>query len=639
MKKIFFVTVISVVFLMLASCGGGSKTENGSENNDNDSDIEETEDGDTENNDDSDTGEGVDDVDLTGSVFSMPKMNPSGNIPLSAEVPMDSAGIAKVTVKVADKQSEREPFLREYAVDGNASETVKIPVLGLFSDYGNKVTVTASDADGKVVDEKTFTIKTKSLPKDFPAITMTGTIDAGWTMVNWLRTPRSRTEMNGIALDELGRVRWYTDLPFPVCFPIVVKDDAFYCGGGEAETHVTKYDFMGYVLEDVDVAPLGYKNVHHEVFIKPDGHYLIGVDSAGSEYIEDRVIEIDPGDPSEPKLRRVWDLNDTLPDLADLFMDMRPTSTEIPGQTNNPLHHNAVFYDESDNCIIVGSQTAGIVKLNHAGYLKWYLAPHLVGLIDDDDNDGKSDSFMKNYNPDNQMTWIGDYYQQDGDNFSIGEKYVNKRAPINGIPFKDYSAFEFAYPEFFLTPLDKNGKEIDDLSVKQGFMPHEDFSWPFRAHNPTILKNGNLMLFDNGLARNFRPIPISKNHFSRVVEYKITPDKDGYGGTIQQIWEYILEDDPMWHSMSIIVSGANELENGNRLITSGSLGSSFIPDIFRNTYGDGPIGAFIVEIDPKDNSEKNRITLDRYIDDEYPVNEFSAFRAYRFEISASLRNK
>ena len=630
MKRFFVFTTIVFVFLMLVSCGGSSKPANDSDNSNND-------DGDTEQSDADVEEDDAGDIDLTGSVFSAPKMNPSGNIPLSAEIPMKSAGISKVSVKVADKEAGREPFAREYTVAGDAAETVKIPVLGLFPAYGNKVTVTAADESGKTVDEKTFTLKTGELPKDFPAITMTGTINSGWTMVNWLRTPRSRTEMNGIALDELGRVRWYSDLPFPVCFPIVIKDDTFYCGGGEEESHVTKYDFMGYVLEDIDVAPLGYKNVHHEVFIKPDGNYLLGVDKAGSGYIEDRVIEINPADPANPQLRHVWNLNDTLPDLADLFMDMQPTSTEIPGQTNNPLHHNAVFYDESDDSIIVGSQTAGIAKLTMSGYLKWYLAPHLFGLIDDADGDGKSDSFTEKYDPANQMTWVGDYSQKDGEKTVAGEKYVNERAPINGIPYKVYSEFEFKYPEFFLTPLDKNGKEIEDLSVKQGLEAHEDFSWPFRAHNPTILKNGNLMLFDNGLARNFEFPPISQNHYSRVVEYKITPDKDGYGGTIQQIWEYVLNDDPMWYSMSLIVSGANELENGNRLITSGSLGSSFIPEMFRSAYGDGPTGAFIVEIDPEDNSEKNRIKLDRYIDDDYPINEFSAFRAYRFEISASLK--
>ena len=627
MKRFFVLTAVVVVFSMLVSCGGGKS--------------DPATDGDSETPDEDETTdeEGVTDTDLTGSVFSMPKINPSGNIPLSAAVPMKTAGVAKVTVEVADIDGKSAPFKREYTVSEDAAENVEIPVLGLFPAYKNQVTVAAVDASGKAIDEKTFEIATKALPKDFPAIEMSGKIDSGWTMVNWLRTPRSRTEMNGIALDEEGRVRWYSDLAFPVCFPIVIKDDTFYCGGGEGETHVTKYDFMGYVLEDIDVAPLGYKNVHHEVFIKPDGNYLVGVDKAGSDYIEDRVIEINPSDPANPQLRSVWNLNDTLPDVADLFMDMQPTSTEIPGQTNNPLHHNAAFYDESDDSVIIGSQTAGIVKLTHSGYVKWYLAPHLFGLIDDDNKDGKSDSFMSKYDPAKQTTWVGDYSQKDGDRVVAGEKYVNERTPINGIPYKVYSDFEFKYSEFFLTPLDKNGNEIEDLSVKQGLMPHEDFSWPFRAHNPTILKNGNLMIFDNGLSRNFEFPPISMYHFSRVVEYKIVPDKDGYGGTIQQMWEYVLENDPMWYSMSLIVSGANELENGNRLITSGSLGSSFIPELFRNQYGDGPVGALIIEIDPKDNSEKNRIKLDRYIDDDYPINEFSAFRAYRFNISASLKNK
>ncbi|MBP5406190.1 aryl-sulfate sulfotransferase [bacterium] len=641
MKRFLILTAVLSAFLMVVSCGGNDRTEN-VEQNDNDEadDRDETDDSDKNDEDgsgNSDCSESVAETDLKGSVFEMPKINPSGNIPLSAAVPMQTAGIAKVSVRIADKDPDKKQFSREYDIPDDAAETVQIPVLGLFPAYKNQVTVTASDKDGRTVDEKTFGIKTSCLPKDFPKIKVSGTIDSGWTMVNWLRTPRSRTEMNGIALDEQGRVRWYSDLAFPVCFPIVIKDETFYCGGGEGETHVTRYDFMGYVLEDIDVAPLGYRNVHHEVFIKPDGNYLIGVDKADSGYIEDRVIEINPADPANPQLRGAWNLNDTLPDVADLFIDMQPASTEIPGQTNNPIHHNAIFYDESDDSLIVGSQTAGIVKLTHSGYVKWYLAPHLFALIDDADNDGKSDSFTAKYDPANQMTWTGDYSQEKDGKTVAGEKYVNKRAPINGIPYKVYSDFEFSYPEFLLTPLDKNGSEIEDLSVKQGFASHEDFSWPFRAHNPTILKNGNIMIFDNGLARNFSTIPISQKHFSRVVEYRITPDKDGYGGTIRQIWEYILEDDPMWYSMSIIVSGANELENGNRLITSGSLGSSFIPEMFRKAYGDGPVGAFIVEVDPKDNSEKNRITLDRYIDDDYPVNEFSAFRAYRFEISASLR--
>ena len=331
MKRFFVLTAVVVVFSMLVSCGGGKS--------------DPATDGDSETPDEDETTdeEGVTDTDLTGSVFSMPKINPSGNIPLSAAVPMKTAGVAKVTVEVADIDGKSAPFKREYTVSEDAAENVEIPVLGLFPAYKNQVTVAAVDASGKAIDEKTFEIATKALPKDFPAIEMSGKIDSGWTMVNWLRTPRSRTEMNGIALDEEGRVRWYSDLAFPVCFPIVIKDDTFYCGGGEGETHVTKYDFMGYVLEDIDVAPLGYKNVHHEVFIKPDGNYLVGVDKAGSDYIEDRVIEINPSDPANPQLRSVWNLNDTLPDVPFLLsakqclhqtprspLPLHMTRTELP---------------------------------------------------------------------------------------------------------------------------------------------------------------------------------------------------------------------------------------------------------------------------------------------------------------------
>ena len=582
-------------------------------------------------------GDETDDEDYddipAGSIFGAPRLNPSGNIPLSATISMKAEGVARVSVAVKDIDPDKSDFVREYET-GEDAENYEIPILGLFAGTKNEVVLKAYDAEGEEIEERLVKIKTAELPKDFPKITMSGKIESGWTLVNWLRTPRSRTAMNGIAVDEYGRVRWFTDLFSPVCFPIVISGDTFYCGGGENETHIDHYDFMGYPLDTVDVSPLGYKKVHHEVTFTSDGNYLVGVDKAGSDYIEDHIIEINASDGS---LRGSWNLNDTFPDVADLFMDMMMTSPEIPGQTNNPIHHNAIFYDPSDDTLIVSSQTAGIAKITHKKYLKWYLAPHLFGLIDDADKDGKSDSFTEKYDPDNMLTWVGDYYQTVDGKTTAGEKYVNERAPINGIPYEVYSPFEFRYAEFFLTPLDKNGNEITDIDVVNGFASTDDFAWPFRGHNPTILKNGNLMMFDNGLARNFGFPPISQNHYSRVVEYKIVPDKDGYGGTIQQIWEYKLESDPMWYAMSLIVSSALELENGNRLITSGSIGSSFIPEMFRSQYADGPVGAFVVEVDPADNSEKNRLTFDRYIDDEFPVNEFSIYRSYRFQISARVR--
>ncbi|MBR4489979.1 arylsulfate sulfotransferase N-terminal domain-containing protein, partial [bacterium] len=176
MKKSLIVIALVTIFFFV-SCGGSGKSEPAA-------------DGDNETPDEDETTdeEGVTDTDLTGSVFSMPKMNPSGNIPLSAAVPMKSAGVAKVTVEVADIDGKSAPFKREYTVSEEAAENVEIPVLGLFPAHKNKVTVAALDASGKAIDEKTFEMAAKALPKDFPAIEMSGKIDSGWTMVNWLRT-------------------------------------------------------------------------------------------------------------------------------------------------------------------------------------------------------------------------------------------------------------------------------------------------------------------------------------------------------------------------------------------------------------------------------------------------------------------
>jgi hypothetical protein len=70
-------------------------------------------------------------------------------------------------------------------------------------------------------------------------------------------------------------------------------------------------------------------------------------------------------------------------------------------------------------------------------------------------------------------------------------------------------------------------------------------------HNPTLLNNGNILLFDNGMHRRLSPVA-----FSRVLE--ISP------ATGEIVWEYT---DPCPSSFfSCIMSGAQRLPNGNTLI-------------------------------------------------------------------------
>ncbi|HDT11758.1 MAG TPA: hypothetical protein ENN58_03365, partial [bacterium] len=499
-------------------------------------------------------------------VFGEIVQNPSGNVPLSAEIELFTDGISEVEVEVHDIIEEVSSFLRKYEIGSFDQEIFHIPVVGLFPDHKNRVTVKVFDDEGKIIEKNEFEIETDKLPYDFPEVTVSGDIESGWTIVNYLRTPRSRPEMNAMAVDEFGRIRWFTDMPYPAVFPIRLHNGYIYLSDGADILY--KYDFMGFEKGKWDVSEFGFTEIHHDIFIKNDGNILLAVSKIDDGWSYDRIIEIDP---EKNTLRGTWDLKTIFPDVCDLYHDIPMTEAGNPQNgANAPIHNNAVWHDPSDDSLIIASQRSGVAKLTHSGYLKWFLAPHITAYIDDADGDGMSDSLADGYDPDDHSTMIGDFK---------GENYTEDRMPIAGKPHEVYSSFDFRYQEFLLDPLDREGNLIEDEEILMGFANHKDFVWPFRVHSPVILENGNMMLFDNGLARNFSFPPISSEHYSRAVEFKIISDEsDGYGGTVEQVWEYVVEESPLWYGFSPVVSNVEELENGNRLVVSGSLGSSFIPD-------------------------------------------------------------
>jgi hypothetical protein len=79
-------------------------------------------------------------------------------------------------------------------------------------------------------------------------------------------------------------------------------------------------------------------------------------------------------------------------------------------------------------------------------------------------------------------------------------------------------------------------------------------------HNPSLLDNGNILLFDNGLHR-----PLSSHPYSRVLEIDL--DKD------EIVWEY--QDPTPYNFYSPLISGAQRLSNGNTLICEGMKGRFF----------------------------------------------------------------
>lgn len=85
------------------------------------------------------------------------------------------------------------------------------------------------------------------------------------------------------------------------------------------------------------------------------------------------------------------------------------------------------------------------------------------------------------------------------------------------------------------------------------------------THDARWLKNGNLLLFDNGNTRT--------NKFSRAVEYKVTESTK----KVEKVWEY----SPTPKIYAPIMCGAQRLENGNTFITFGNF--IFEADKYGNT--------------------------------------------------------
>ena len=81
-----------------------------------------------------------------------------------------------------------------------------------------------------------------------------------------------------------------------------------------------------------------------------------------------------------------------------------------------------------------------------------------------------------------------------------------------------------------------------------------------QQHDPNMLPNGDVLIFDNGSHRKGAGLP-----FSRAIE--VNPANN------EIVWEYV--DNPAYNFFSAYISGARRLPNGNTLITEGQFGRMF----------------------------------------------------------------
>jgi len=203
-----------------------------------------------------------------------------------------------------------------------------------------------------------------------------------------------------------------------------------------------------------------------------------------------------------------WDLAEIL----DIDRSVYPEDFSLDFKADW-FHINAITQSLSDNSLVVSGRNQGVLKVDSDNNLKWILAPH--------------------------RAW--------------GKSGRNG----NGFETSDH----------LLTAIDSNEKPFPS-HVQQGRQGNAEFEWSTGQHAVNVLDNGNILLFDNGLSRNFEKTPT----YSRAVEYRI----DEENMTIQQVWEYgksrgLEMFSPVTSDVDILPA------TKNRLITAGNVRASSLP--------------------------------------------------------------
>ena len=197
-------------------------------------------------------------------------------------------------------------------------------------------------------------------------------------------------------------------------------------------------------------------------------------------------------------------------------------SRQVAGGTDTDwFHMNAIWVDPADDGLILSGQRQGVVKIDREGALEWILAPHL------------------GWGP----------------------------AGVDGAGHET--------SEFLLTAVDASGTPYPQ-DVQDGVQSASDFDWPWGQHAPLVLPTGTLLVFDNGLGRQYG----EGEDYSRAVEYAIDPE----ARTVRQVWQYGEERGAEYYAP--IISDVDHLPaTGNRLVMPGIV------------FGAAPL-AFVSEVTP-----------------------------------------
>lgn len=453
--------------------------------------------------------------------------NPNPRAPLVAVVSFVTAQPVSTAISISDGE-------RDWVIDFNSSQDPKLglPILGMKPDRSHQLQVTIVDEQGNSrTATEALIFETPPLPAGIGAFapiqvntSNPESMEPGYTILsvrrrvpgrsNWT-TPRQRKFMTTwglvVALDAAGDVVWYYEADRRISGIDRLKN-------GHLLFHLTDFrtvelDMLGnevssWYAADRPAGPaensipiIGAQTIHHQPLETPSGSFMSF--SANAREVKDYYTsEYDPG---------------------------------APRKTQMVMGDSVIEFDRDGN-VIWRWETWDHLDPFRVGYELLDPYWHVRGFPDHAD-------------------WThgnGLAYDPSDESIIINLKLQDALFKID----KASGEIQWILGEHTDWPERLKSKLLQPIG--------EPFRWIHHAHNPRIMKSGNIIIYDNGSmrARPFKRPLAPHETFSRAVEFEV----DEENMTVRQVWASHSErDDDACASMAM--GDAHELpESGNILV-------------------------------------------------------------------------
>ncbi|WP_164505049.1 aryl-sulfate sulfotransferase [Companilactobacillus hulinensis] len=297
------------------------------------------------------------------------KVNPYKTSPLTALAIFQTDEDAKVTYTV-EGESDNTSITNK--VNGGYSKTHQVPIVGLYANKNNKVTITVTYKNG-TTETKTLRVKTGVLPKYIKnaTITVKNTDKSKMDIGDNKLTIINRTTKEPFAVDADGNVRWYLteysqhtieQISNGRMLVLTKKKES-----SQVYNDLIETDVLGRVYKEYSFDPGTKSNdsgnakdettvIHHDLLELPN-HDILATVSDGSKYKEDVMVQISH---KTGKVVKVIDLKKILP--SSMYKKYKAGSD---GKIDW-FHQNALDYDSSDNSIMISGRNQDmIMKLDY----------------------------------------------------------------------------------------------------------------------------------------------------------------------------------------------------------------------------------------------------------------------------------